>query len=587
MASLLHLPSDPIASRGLWDMLKGATDFTNILGRATPRHPPLERLPCANVEVDQYSACSKPGTMRCSACKLVSYCSKECQKAHWGNHKQDCKNPLMSLKWLPLWVQENRAPSFVNDLPDTIESHFGNVKLGETLGVGISLWGNTPAIDLLNLSMNEDNSSQDYTIALAASGDLRHVVKTVNGLPANFSGKLTVVLNDGTTPVVARNLTLLLLLASESDRALAADLALHFWYSVFMPIEYQHKVARLVMDFLKASPADGHVPLGTKSNLILTGTGRQLDEIKSELARYSPLSPTLESAQAEYDRVRRAPSRRDLRDRMYANLQPSHRVAFQEYRRFGLVLPFGAINAHFNRPNPSLFSPEGYWWQKDYADPLEGWKSGDIVDAGKRHNATPEDIYGCMYFFLREQLREFADRLSKFHISFKLFASEASVLATTLREDAWSDIGLPSSIRFDRIAVSNILDKNYVGLEGTLTKWAPLLAQTKHAAIVGYFMNWALEQKDGRSTGAGRAVSRSIIAKMKDVPYFANRIARSLSTMGQEYASLSILNDMEIRYENSKPFDTYLKTQGLDHILTSMKLNLRRKHTIVPHIRRD
>jgi hypothetical protein len=150
---------------------------------------------------------------------------------------------------------------------------------------------------------------------------------------------------------------------------------------------------------------------------------------------------------------------------------------------------------------------------------------GDIVAAGKRHNATPEDIYGCMYFFLTEQLREFADRLSKFQISFKLFASDASALATTLREDAWSDIGLPSSVRFDRIAVSNILDKNYVGLGGTLTKWAPLLASTKHAAIVGYFMNWPFEQKDGRCVEAGHAVARAIIAKMKDVPYVSQLIS--------------------------------------------------------------
>jgi hypothetical protein len=60
---------------------------------------------------------------------------------------------------------------------------------------------------------------------------------------------------------------------------------------------------------------------------------------------------------------------------MYLALRPAHRVAFHEFRRFGIVLPFGAMNAHFNCPNLSLFSPEGKWLQTDYADPLEGWES--------------------------------------------------------------------------------------------------------------------------------------------------------------------------------------------------------------------
>ena len=28
---------------------------------------------------------------KCSVCKIVSYCSKECQKADWKNHKKACK----------------------------------------------------------------------------------------------------------------------------------------------------------------------------------------------------------------------------------------------------------------------------------------------------------------------------------------------------------------------------------------------------------------------------------------------------------------------------------------------------------------
>ena len=40
-------------------------------------------LVCAN--------CTKPSTTKCSACKKVRYCSRDCQKEHWKLHKKDCK----------------------------------------------------------------------------------------------------------------------------------------------------------------------------------------------------------------------------------------------------------------------------------------------------------------------------------------------------------------------------------------------------------------------------------------------------------------------------------------------------------------
>jgi hypothetical protein len=41
--------------------------------------------------VDICVVCSKPATSRCSRCKAVSYCSKQCQVENWKQHKDLCK----------------------------------------------------------------------------------------------------------------------------------------------------------------------------------------------------------------------------------------------------------------------------------------------------------------------------------------------------------------------------------------------------------------------------------------------------------------------------------------------------------------
>ena len=210
-------------------------------------------------------------------------------------------------------------------------------------------------------------------LSTIASGDLRHVIRTTNALPSDFSGKLSFLINDISTPTVCRNVILLLILGTVPDKSLAADIALHFWCSVFWPIEYLMQTMLALISWLEClreNEIGQTYPLGPGSTI---STCIPADAFAC-FKHFISSSTSTDDAQAEYDRVRTIPSRKDYRERMYANLRPSHRVAFQKYRRSGIILPFGANITHFNATNLSLFSFDGSWLQTDFADPLQGWE---------------------------------------------------------------------------------------------------------------------------------------------------------------------------------------------------------------------
>ena len=108
------------------------------------------------------------------------------------------------------------------------------------------LWGNVPAVDILQLGRNELRSSGDektpatapdpqrnIRIMFAASGDIRDVVKTVVALPEDLGTfeKVQLYINGVNDMVVARNIMLLkLLTAPEAEENIDTGVAV--WYSI-------------------------------------------------------------------------------------------------------------------------------------------------------------------------------------------------------------------------------------------------------------------------------------------------------------------------------------------------------------------
>ncbi|CCL98308.1 uncharacterized protein FIBRA_00302 [Fibroporia radiculosa] len=560
----------------------------------------LDRSPCAYVDLESGFGCPNEGTMRCGGCKLNPYCSKasfaslytlcsevsehsvqECQKKHWPTHRADCKNPIREADWKPKWVVEKRRPEFITSGGGMQSVYYDST--GSILQ-NMNLWGNIPAIDILNLHHNEQNIRSDLAIAFIASGDLRDVIRTINELPPDYPGELTVVLNDSNPMIVARNLIILLLLGMIENKHQAADIAVHVWYSAFLPNLYHTQIQLVFQNILSSfDHASGSLscPLSSKSRL----EGCVGRETFSTIAQclISDAAYQVGDAQNELSRARLYNTSEDRLHRQYWPLEPSHRLAFHEFRTYGLLLPFGAANAHFNYPNRLLFSPTGQWLQPNKVNPLDSWHIPSVIKAGKKHGALPMDIYGCMYFYVSDQLRELANRISTLRITFKMFKLDACDLASDLRSGTLAQHGLPASIRFDRVDASNLMDPHYLGIAPVLGAWGPLLKQTRHATLLGHFMNWVSHHP--RAVPGIQDLPR-LITKCREGKLIPEAPPGSSREVREEYlqkATTCYKQAYNTLYDNSTAFKEYLNKQDISSVLTKSGLKLKHKHTVVPH----
>ncbi|KAI0309236.1 hypothetical protein OF83DRAFT_1072357, partial [Amylostereum chailletii] len=369
--------------------------------------------------------------------------------------------------------------------------------------------------------------------------------------------------------VVLRNFALLHLLGSVVDQRRAADVALHFWYSAFMPHDY---VLHVSSSFASLAQGKGDFDLslgGGASSL----SGRVSADTLLLMARMQTSVYTVEDVNNEINPLpyltprRFSEARVDLHHRLYCRLEPSHRLSHLEFRRFGLTLPFSAQNAWFNSPNRSLFSPEGRYMQGDLANPLDSWDPVAVVEAGRHHGAPRADLYGCLYFYLSDQLREFHARLARFHIKFKMFDLDTVALSGAIRSGSHSKFGLPPSTRFDRIDVSNVVDVEYVGLRGVVKAWGGLMRDSPHATLLAYFMNWAAGNNDAQP---GKDAMRQLTTRMVTEGKVRDRPSA-------KYITSAAL------FDNSPAFAVFLSSLRIQPVLDDMGLKLKEEHTISPH----
>jgi hypothetical protein len=283
------------------------------------------------------------------------YCSKKCQTADWSHHKKGCKSPFMKGTWEPEWYRSGRQPAFVGE--GSPLAMFGNKKY---------LWGNMPALDILQLQHNESKScetSQDFNLLFAASGDLRNALKTIAGLPEGYKGKCVAVLNDMDFIIVARN-AIMLLIALQFEPDVAVPMIIHLWYSALLPSYMMQAIQTSILPMvehvcqkIKTKPGGA---LQAKT-FEIGGRKLRITRKKEKWARSArfcqvPEGLTAEAAQQIRHRIMLAPDRVDYRDRALLNIPAGVRQGEMYFRHTAVLLPYGCSITDFDTPIPYGFS---------------------------------------------------------------------------------------------------------------------------------------------------------------------------------------------------------------------------------------
>ena len=83
---------------------------------------------------------------------------------------------------------------------------------------------------------------------------------------------------------------------------------------------------------------------------------------------------TAEQTRFAFLSVMTAKERVDFRDRVVEHMEPHHRLCVLDWRRRGVVLPYGATHDNMTFPNRWLFTETGILCFRDSASPLSGWE---------------------------------------------------------------------------------------------------------------------------------------------------------------------------------------------------------------------
>ena len=133
-----------------------------------------------------------------------------------------------------------------------------------------------------------------------------------------------------------------------------------------------------------------------------------------------------------------------------------------------------------------LYSPCGEWLLRDSENPLQSWDMSLVFAYGEKCGLNRADSYGCLFFYLKNELSTFAKRLRDCQINITMTILDARALPSVISSSSLKPF---SPGCFNRIETSNVVD--YISAPRVLRDWALFLnRRNKFAAILINFMNW-------------------------------------------------------------------------------------------------
>ncbi|KAF8624019.1 hypothetical protein AX17_007225 [Amanita inopinata Kibby_2008] len=336
---------------------------------------------------------------------------------------------------------------------------------------------------------------------------------------------------------------------------------------------------RCVRSIYGNGPRDGE--LSFQSCFETRGKGK-LYSMQPATAIKRPLEmflSTYEAAKASKSirNVLQDPTREDEREKFLINLHPAHRLAFKQFWATGILSPFSFDVGEFTHPNRLSFTAQGDWLGPSAFNPLRGHIVSRVLESGAKHKVEPADIMGCLFFHLKDELKEFAERVKLFSINIHLTQYNAKLLSRGITINA-----LPffKGHRFDRIDLSNVMDD--VGIHEGTNGWGSLLNErNEHACIIMRSEKWFATQPKAIARAHPRILDllrRKCQSLSLSHPPFGRILAQDIRSP----VLSRLIHSLDAFLDHENAFQEFLRQHGIEGVLKTSGLRLRSTHKVHP-----